>query len=144
MYPYRGRTPNGHWVWGYYFAAPDLIRPNLIKHYILNGESKVEVQQETVGMRAETTDMHGNTLHEDDVVAYRWNPGCPPINMVIRLKEDFFLMEPAGDTCPYHQKNKSTPCKAKSCEVWSIRLSGESKNIQLLGNIYDSPHLMDM
>ena len=140
--PFRGRSSDKQWRYGYYFA-----KPILEKYFILNGEEQWMVEKDTVCLKSGIPDKNCNELYEGDIVLYPWvNTPCF-IKMLIAFENGEFVLKPIHTTCvdnhAYCSKYYSSECSAScGCIVWDIRLCGESNNIELIGNIFDNPELM--
>lgn len=128
---FRGRRPDKIWVEGYYFA-----KPILEKHFILLGEEQWLVDKETLGMCSGVPDKHGNVLYEGDIVTYPWCNNKTVLFNVAFMDGEFRLkpIRSSCSECVFY----SDPCK-----IWDIRMSGESKKMERIGNIFDNPELFE-
>lgn len=132
---FRGRRTDKRWVFGYYFA-----KPILDKHFILLGEEQWLVDKDTVGMCSCVPDKHGHMLYEGDIVTYPW---CSTTKMmfVVAFVDGEFRLRPVKSVCNVCQFF-GEPCEIP-CEIWEIRMSEESAKMELIGNVFDNPKLVN-
>ena len=122
---FRGkRTDNGEWVEGYYSPVNIPITGNM-RHFInVGGYRAVEIDSETVGQYTGLNDKNGVKIFEGDIVRY-------------------------GDTIHrvvFEQRNGTAyfGLVYAACETLPFGHYQDLKQIEVIGNIYDSPELLEV
>lgn len=116
---FRGkRKDNGEWVYGYLFVIWE-------KHYILWGTTNdvpnmIEVIPETVGQWIKLQDNKMDNIFEGDVV-HSWG----------------------GEYCQGYWEHNNTFVISSLTNPFDIIEITESENIDIVGNIYDNPELVE-
>ncbi len=136
---FRGkRKDNGEWVEGYFIKSDDVI--NHGKCYILptvsdfsygdNGNRIrigcfIEVDPATIGQYTGLTDRNGKKIFMGDLSYYKW----------ARKRVLMSVIFEAGEF-------RLNPVLKYGFKVWDIRISGEEKNLEIIGNVHDNPELL--
>lgn len=138
---FRGkRIDNDKWVEGAYFKhdtlqvcfSSDDPKP---KHLIIRDGfcdwgfeppiHGVEVDPSTVGECTGLKDKNGKLIFEGDIVGFLWADAA--MNFRIDFVSGEFLAVPV-------EQRKG---------VWAIRISGQGKDFEVIGNIHDNPELLE-
>lgn len=127
---FRGkREDNGEWVYGYYCHCVRALNCGKTKPAIQQTDDGSlffrEVIPETVGQYTGLTDKNRKKIFEGDIVKRYWGV-YGFINFRIDFVSGEFLAVPIG----------------KKVNTWVIRISGESENLEVIGNIYDNHELL--
>lgn len=145
---YRGkRVDNGEWVYGYYYKIPAppvcfkedkkvvqdkhfiiLEHPNYVPDWGMPRKMvQVEVDPETVGQFTSTPDKNGKKIFEGDIC------GC-------FCNTQVFIVEYCKDRCGYFFDD----CiKSGGCDPAPECLGNLRDTIEVIGNIYDNPDLLE-
>lgn len=145
---YRGkRVDNGEWVYGYYYKIPAppvcfkedkkvvqdkhfiiLEHPNYVPDWGMPRKMvQVEVEPETVGQFTSTPDKNGKKIFEGDIC------GC-------FCNTQVFIVEYCKDRCGYFFDD----CiKSGGCDPAPECLGNLRDTIEVIGNIYDNPDLLE-
>lgn len=145
---YRGkRVDNGEWVYGYYYKIPAppvcfkedkkvvqdkhfiiLEHPNYVPGWGMPRKMvQVEVDPETVGQFTSTPDKNGKKIFEGDIC------GC-------FCNTQVFIVEYCKDRCGYFFDD----CiKSGGCDPATECLGNLRDTIEVIGNIYDNPDLLE-
>lgn len=127
---FRGkREDNGEWVYGYYCHCVRALNCGKTKPAIQQTDDGSlffrEVIPETVGQYTGLTDKNRKKIFEGDIVKRYWG-AYGFINFRIDFVSGEFLAVPIE----------------KKVNTWVIRISGESENLEVIGNIYDNHELL--
>ena len=146
---FRGkRIDNGKWVKGSFMqngeACKPASRPDLpfSDCYIFKktsediidyfGEKTVyfhtgayHVDPATIGQYTGLTDKNGKKIFEGDIVWFLW------VGKTMNFRIDFV----SGEFL-------AVPVKQQE-DVWAIRISGQGKDFEVIGNIHDNPELLE-
>lgn len=124
---FRGKTIDGDWTYGYYVFAPKrtgmfgqtINEADFDKHYILTMKYNIvkEINPETVGQYTGLTDKNGKKIFEGDIVKGTF------LGFPVPIEDDVFSICWQEDVAGY---------KANYFE-----------NVEVIGNIYDNPELLE-
>ena len=140
---FRGkRADDDKWIYGYYLEEyrKDKTKKSCIFSSWADGEKvfkhKEMVIPETVGQYTGLTDKNGNRIFEGDIVCTRFPKECEHAGNIcslgdIQFRDGMFGIE-------WTQWKNDT--------FWGLRRIDEDfhKEIEIIGNIYDSPELVEV
>lgn len=135
------RIDNGEWVHGYYVHLTDDKGKEQHRIYTGYAESDCgewypdwwEVDPATIGRYTGLTDKHGKEIFEGDIVSAHFDALFP---------DDETLMEIGHNGLVFTERGKGR-CPTPMAEVRSL-YEEESKELwDVIGNIYDTPDLME-
>lgn len=86
----------------------------------------IYVERDSIGQYTGLKDKNGKKIFEGDLTYYPWSPG-KVLMKVVFIDGEFRLY----------------PVKNYDFKVWDIRICGEQDNIEVIGNIYDNPELLE-
>lgn len=131
---FRGKTKKGEWVYGDYVRIKDGGNP--IKHFIYG---KADVIPETVGQFTGLTDKHGNKIFEGDIVVTRYQKGD-----ICSIGDVQFDSGVFGAEWTAVKENKGMV--GSWGQPHNLRRFDDDiiKNIEVIGNIYDNPELLEV
>ena len=131
---FRGKTIlHNKWVEGA-FSMKDcdspfgemVDNPSIIKYEEPYSGFWNRVYPETVGQFTGLTDKNGKKIFEGDIVLYEWYERKPMKFQIEYVCGEFLAV----------------PVKKRE-DVWSIRISAQGKNFEVIGNIHDNPELLE-
>lgn len=131
---FRGkRLDSGEWIYG------DLVNANEMR----TGARRIEiwvpqpdgecdpmnleygvVDPDTVGQYTGLHDKDGKGIFEGDIVLFSWDD---------RRLYSFAIVYESGEFLAKPEK--------ETRKIWAIRISGNAKSFEIIGNIYDNPEL---
>lgn len=128
---FRGkRVDDGKWTYGWYAEYPFGRYP--VKSAIIPSEDAraghfgfQEVFRETVGWYTGLNDKNGKKIFSGDIVTHCWGEDRL-VNFLIGFVSGEFLAVPVE----------------RRADTWPIRISGEDKELEVIGNFHDNPELM--
>ena len=120
---FRGKEiKTGEWVYGFYLVLP------MGETVILSNKGYAKIEPETVGQYTGLTDKNGKRIFEGDIVNCT---GMPRVYM-IDFHEDFLHY-----SLFYYDK------ELKAIYYCGIVHKNDGKLIEVIGNIYDNPELLE-
>lgn len=133
---FRGkRFDNGEWVYGAYYGlcritnkAGDFGYEHLMRQS--DNEPLYRVDPETVGQFTGLTDKNGKKIFEGDIVRYRPEYCCEPLQSVVEYCADKWNY-PAFDL------------KDHDYEANGLQCAHEEGCCEVIGNIHDNPELLE-
>ena len=119
---FRGKHTHSYkWPEGYYAL-------DRLGHFIFCRDGQTfEVIPETVGQFTGLTDMNGTKIFEGDIVSHPWG-GERIVHFQICFESGEFV---------------AVPPKTMR-DVWTIRISGNTDAMEIIGNIHDNPELLEV
>lgn len=130
---FRGkRVDNGEWVKGFYVNVPEHYKPEMSgKSYIvsINNGISFEVAPETVCEFTGLIDKNRTKIFEGDIVRYRPEYWCEPIQSVVEYYADKWNY-PAFDL------------KDHDYEANGLQCAHEEGCCEVIGNLYDNFELL--
>lgn len=120
-YIFRGKTEDGKWVYGYVDATAykDLV---VIHTY----DTTYKVLPDTVGQYTGLDDANGEEIYEGDIVRYR-------------LTDERYKKNPRYSNLPIHYDGRHARFEAGNIYWDTLR----SDKVEVIGNIYDNPKLIE-
>ena len=135
---FRGkRVENGEWVYGAYYGLCRITNKDggfEYEHLMhqSNNEPLYMVDPETVGEYTGLTDKNGKRIFEGDIVRYRPEYWCEPLQSVVEYYADKWNY-PAFDLKDHDYEGNGLQF-AHEEGVW----------LEVIGNIHDNPELLEV
>ena len=127
---FRGKSDlSGMWVEGYYIVREDEFGNKLYEIHELSGKKYV-VDPKTVGQYIGVTDKNDNKIFEGDVCGGSWNTMFKILYDDVVLQFRAILPDGASREIVYYG------------HYGALRHYGS--NIEIIGNIYDNPELLEV
>lgn len=143
---FRGkRVDNGKWVKGFYVNVPEHYKHEMSrKSYIvsINNGLFMEVVLETVGEYTGLTDKDGRKIFEGDILQGYQYPYLSEGHFNYYAEVVYFENCPAFGIYTFKNPNLNV-VRGISAGNMDLMEDWESKNWEVIGNIYDNPELLE-
>ena len=117
---FRGKTPSGEWVVGYYSPA-NMPIVGCMGHFInVGGYNAVEIDPETVGQYTGLTDKNGKKIFEGDIVQANFRNNHSKQKFCVIFNDGMFLFDNNYVSVPKY-------------DIYAM---------EVIGNIHDNPELL--